>query len=185
MGDALDVELLDEAVGVESDYLEMLPLARAVTGTPRQYAGFAATLHQNVKEGVAAVLQHEARFPRELPTLDLTTVRRLPRLSSALGFAARRVDRVARRQWTGEELRVKQAAVLEHRRVLLLGAEALAAGGLLPAEEVARIKKGRGFYRPRQRLRGPCGAVQRACGHRAEACAFCVGPRATSRHRGE
>lgn len=98
----------------------------------------------NVREGVGAVLEEQARARAELPKLDLARVKQLPELALAVAYAARRAESERQTQQSSREIERKLRRTQELRQLLLAAAESLALAGHLPKARVARIRAGRG-----------------------------------------
>jgi hypothetical protein len=96
---------------------------------------------RNVARGVETVMRHEIRIRRELPRADVKALRALPDLARAVVFAAAEVQRSGPRK---DDLRPLLSRARELRARLLSSAESLAAAGLVPSAEVAKIRAGLG-----------------------------------------
>ena len=106
----------------------------------------------NVKQGVESLFGPEgdpgrkeriAAVQEQLPKLNAKkTAKKLPELARALMLAA---QQVAPPVSTGE-INEKLVIVGKHREPILTTAEVLAAKGLLPRDEVAKIRAGSGKY---------------------------------------
>jgi hypothetical protein len=94
----------------------------------------------NVQLGVDHVLPNEARIKKELPAIDLDTLRGLPNLAAGLLYAADRVSRPPSKA----DISQKLLRLRKLREPMLLIAEGLAEWGILPAERVAAIRAGKG-----------------------------------------
>lgn len=126
--------------GSRAAYERFLPEAEALSGpfaTPRANLGIA---YHNVREGVAAVLSEASRLREDVPKYDFDRMRTLPDLVLAVIYAVGLVDRRA-----PKSTRTLIAEAAQLRGKLLLAAETLATAGLVPSNEVIRIRKGKGF----------------------------------------
>ena len=96
---------------------------------------------QNVQEGVSAVLAERARLAK-LPETDVAALEQLHLLCQALTYAAIAADHPV----PTNEVSAKIQRGVALLGVLLPGAEALAAAGVIPAKELASVHKGHGPF---------------------------------------
>lgn len=134
-----DDALPPEITGSRAAYEQFSIEARAVAGplsVPRVNLG---RVYHNVIAGVGAVLADKERLARETRAFDFKQAANLPNLALAVIYASNLVDRNA-----PKATREKVARAAGLRGKLLPAAEVLATAKLMPAHEVARIRKGTG-----------------------------------------
>ena len=127
---------LDDAKAFEN----FLPEARTLTRAIPLRAD-AALAQKNVARGVEAVMRYRVKIRRELPSVDVDSLRTLPELARATVYAAHEVERAAPPK---TNLREQLKRARELRELMLSSAESLAAAGIFPASDVAKIRSGLG-----------------------------------------
>ncbi|MDY7231402.1 hypothetical protein [Hyalangium rubrum] len=128
-----------EALGSQAAYEAFLAPAQALEASAvEECRADIALACYNVKQGVEHVLAQEA-VVSALPGVKLEELRSLPQLAQGLAFAALQVHR----QLRAVSFRPLFEQALRARRKLLKAAEALAAVGLLPEDEVSSLSGGR------------------------------------------
>jgi hypothetical protein len=129
-------------MGSQDAFEKFLPLANAIAA--RDVVVLRAdpnVAFHNVDAGVTAVLAEQARVAKELPTVDVAALAELPSLALAVVFAASQVDRDAKSDGV---IAARLAEAQPLRRKLLSSAIALAEAAVVPASQVAMIRRGRG-----------------------------------------
>jgi hypothetical protein len=99
-----------------------------------------ALARQNAQEGLDAIAPMRTRIAHELPGISLGTLSELPDIVLAVQFAVRHADTAP----AASDIASNLSAAHALRGTLLTIADGLARAGLLPAEDVKRIKKGTG-----------------------------------------
>ncbi|MDI3287098.1 hypothetical protein [Polyangium sp. 15x6] len=94
----------------------------------------------NARRGVDAIRPHLVRIEKALPLVSIAGLLEIPSLALALAFAADRVIVPA----SPQEIRARQASLRPARKLTLLQLEILAELGLVPAEQVRKIRSDKG-----------------------------------------
>lgn len=135
-------EIAAAVEGNEAAYVRFLPNAQQLDATAiKPFRADASLAYHNVDAGVKAVTAARSELDARVRSIDWTAIAALPDLALAVCFAASQVATAAPPA-TG--IAEKLALARKLRTVLITGADALAAAGLLPAAAVAKIHVGQG-----------------------------------------
>ena len=99
-----------------------------------------ALARHNAQLGVDAVTPLRVRIAHELPAVSFANIASLPELALAVQYAARQAESAP----SANDIASNLSAAHALRGTLLTIADGLARTGLLPAQDIAKIKKGRG-----------------------------------------
>lgn len=94
----------------------------------------------NARRAVDVIRPHVAQIQQALPLVSIAGLLEIPSLALALAFAADRVVEPA----SPQEIRARQASLRPARRLALAQLEILAELGLVPAEQVRKIRSDKG-----------------------------------------
>lgn len=134
-------DLPPEVKGSEADYQRFLVDAQQIDArNTKPLRADPSLAYHNAARGVAAVLAHEGRIKQELPAVDIESLRSLPALALGVAFAAEQ----AAPGPAGPEIRALLSEAAQLRRLHLTTAESLVEAKILPAQEVAKIRAGKG-----------------------------------------
>lgn len=129
--------------GSEAAYQRWRPQAEALPAEQIRAMG-ASDGHlalYNCQRGTLEVLPLQASLAKDLPTVEWSRLGRIPDLALAVIHAEALADGTAP---APSEVPALRTRVAEARHALWFSAQALVAAGILPAEPVEAVKKGRG-----------------------------------------
>jgi hypothetical protein len=132
-----------EVFGSEAAYARFLPLASAIDADQIiPMRADASLAYHNVASGVAEVMKYEDHLKEHLPKVNLGELHGLPDLALGVAFACLK----AIREGGASDTRALLLEANALRRLLLRSAEAAGEAGIFTAQELAKVKEGRGPF---------------------------------------
>lgn len=130
-----------EVLGSEIAYARFLPLASTLDADQIiPMRADASLAYHNVASGFAEVMKYEDHLREHLPKVNLEELHSLPDLALGVAFACLK----ASREGDAADSRALLMEAHALRRLLLRSVEAAGEAGIFTAQEVAKVKEGRG-----------------------------------------